>query len=426
MTDFSQISALPAPETAPPALQSGTVVLYRDSDWASQSYTLNINDYREGVRQSLAGTSIQDQATWIAFNLPVGTVMTLTDNAADLDGYPVWNLRNCGRAVDLIGTGTTVGVDLTKCNMNDCISSFFWRSIQMQIGAIELFEDENFSGNRTVIFLDDWSFQTVNSIEDWYIADRASSARWRSLDSTIAASLFDNVDGSGSSYNNIMGWGGDKQLANFEDVGFNDRLSSFQWAGLIPMKEVIQPLKATVSVPTEDSFNLTTQVSGVNRSSLPVPVTLQLVNADAQTVTVSTTNSFTTGTKITATAGYSIGAADDGGAVSGSLSIEVNFSYTRTSQSTNSDTKTVTLAVTQQPSVPANSSYECTLIVQIGQLPLTTYTTQATRWYNEPVAGGVIDPLNNNWYKRTENITLTVAGGLACAVNVNVDATPLP
>jgi len=37
----------------------------------------------------------------------------------------------------------------------------------------------------------------------------------------------------------------------------------------------------------------------------------------------------------------------------------------------------------------------------------------------------VIDPANQNWHKRNENVSVTVAGGLTCTVNVNVATTPL-
>jgi len=422
MPAINQIGALPAPSKAPPALQSGTVVLYHDDNWDSQSYTLDTNNFRENQRQSITGTNMQDQATWIAFNLPVGTVMTLTDNVAELEGYPVWNLRNCGRVVDLVGTGTTVGVDLMRCNMNDCISSFFWRRIPFNIGAIELFEDVDFGGNRTILFLDDWPFGTVNSIEGWYIDDRVSSARWTSLDDVVAAMLFDNIDGSGSSFNNIMGWGGDKQLKNFFNISFNDCMSSFRWDGLVPKQEVITPLRVPINVSQEDSFNLTSQVNGTNASSLDLPVTIGLTNAHAQTVTVTITDTATTGFKVTSTVDYRVG-TDLAGA-GGSLSIELSFSYEQSKEVSNSMTQTVELSITEEPTVPANSSYTCTLIAQIGKLPPTTFTTPATRWYDQPVAGSVMDP-SNGWYQRVETVTMTVAGGLACGVNVNVSSTPL-
>jgi hypothetical protein len=102
------------------------VRLYKDNSWSSESYTFNVNDYVKDHRQSISGSSMHDRATWLAFNLPAGTVVTMmTHYVAAADGN-VYNLKNCGPVVDLVGTGQTDGVDLTKIGMNDCISAWYW------------------------------------------------------------------------------------------------------------------------------------------------------------------------------------------------------------------------------------------------------------------------------------------------------------
>lgn len=32
--------------------------------------------------------------------------------------------------------------------MSDCVSAFFWRLVDLDLGAIELFDDSDFNGNR--------------------------------------------------------------------------------------------------------------------------------------------------------------------------------------------------------------------------------------------------------------------------------------
>jgi hypothetical protein len=71
-------------------------------------------------------SSLFDRATFAAFNLPVGTVMTLMDNVKPVPaGKPVADLSGCGHCVDLVGTGKTEAVDLEVINMNDSVSAFF-------------------------------------------------------------------------------------------------------------------------------------------------------------------------------------------------------------------------------------------------------------------------------------------------------------
>lgn len=71
-----QLTDLPAPSGGgnPPQLASGTVALFKDSNWNSQRLDIRIADYLPGQRQTIL-KSMLDQATWIAFNLPLGTVM---------------------------------------------------------------------------------------------------------------------------------------------------------------------------------------------------------------------------------------------------------------------------------------------------------------------------------------------------------------
>ena len=77
---------------------------------------------------------MQDKATWVAFNLPAGVVMTLVDHYVSGGPNGFGDLKDAGKVVDLIGTGKTEAVDLSRCNMNDCVSAFFWRNVDLEPG----------------------------------------------------------------------------------------------------------------------------------------------------------------------------------------------------------------------------------------------------------------------------------------------------
>jgi len=151
MSNIYFLTRLPVPSSPPPTLPSGTAMLFADDNWGSESATLRTADYPESVRHLFDGTPMQYQATVIAFNLPVGTVMTLMDGIV-----PPNDLRFCGRFVDLVGTGKTEAVNLMTLNVNHRLSGFFWRKVNLDRGAIELFADTNFHGDRTTIFLGQW------------------------------------------------------------------------------------------------------------------------------------------------------------------------------------------------------------------------------------------------------------------------------
>jgi hypothetical protein len=358
-----------------------------------------------------------DQATWIAFNMPVGTVMTLMDNVHPVQpGKSVADLSGCGRSVDLVGTGRTEAADVSQVNMNDCISSFFWREVDLNLGAFEVFEDTNFKGNRSTIFLSEWEPGAIFSIGNWYLQDRISSVRWKALSDRQTAALFDNSNGTGDLFDNIKGWGDTKEIADLAAIRFNDRASAFRWDGIVPKKEIVAPFNVTASSDGPGSFGLSSVVSGVNRTSAPQPVTVTLNNTDAQTVTVATTDQYATTVSSTFT-GHVLTAA--------TWSVTATFSYTHSDTKTKTETKTIMLSVQQTVNAPPNSNYKATLLVSIAKLPPTLFHTTAERWYDEPLSGSHPDPLNNNWFKRVEPVTLSVEGSLASSTTVNIEATPI-
>jgi hypothetical protein len=429
MTDISAatqaalLTTLPAPSVPAPQLSSGSVALFRDDNWSSQRLDLRTVDYVPGQRQTIPSFMF-DQATYIAFNLPVGTVMTLMDNVQSVQaGKTVADLSGCGRCIDLVGTGRTEAVDLPQVNMNDCISSFFWREVDLDLGAIEVFDDVNFGGNRSAIFLSEWNSGTIYSIADWWLQDRISSVRWKTLGDRQTAALFDNVDGSGDQYNNIKGWGNAKEIASLPDVSFNDRASSFRWDGIVPVKEIIAPFNV-IAGTASGSSGLTSVINGTNGSSVQQPVTVTLTNTDAQTVTVTTMDQAVVGVSTTFSLTESAGVKDID-STSATWSVTLSYSYTHSETKTNSETRTIALSIAETVNAPPNSTYRATLLVNIGQIPPTVYHTTAERWYNVPMTGVQQDPLNNNWYKRVEPVTVSIAGSLASSTTVNIETKPV-
>lgn len=416
-------SHLACPSPAPAALPSGTVKLFRDNNWQSQSYTINLNDYTSGRTQSFSGTNMQDQATWVSFNLPVGTVVTLMDNVPSSQNSNVADLSGYGRCVDLIGTGSTTGISLLDCNMNDCVSAFFWRTVDLNQGAIVLYENSNFSGSRSAIFLSEWQSNTIFSIANWYLQDKVTGVTWETLQDRQSVRLFNNADGSGSTYDNVKGWGTTKNISNLSDTGFNDVMSAFQWSGLAPKKEIIAPFSLNLTFPPGGSTALTQTTDYSNSSDKDQSFTASLSNTDSQTLTVTSTESMTTSFELGYEQTWEV--SELGAKAGGKLTMKLTNSYTQSKSSTTSVTKTVALNFSTQVTAAAHKATHATVIAQIGKVPQTSYQTTAQRWYDQPVTGGIQDPANNNWWQRTETVTGYITGGLACSTNVQVTTSAL-
>lgn len=414
---FTLLTKLPAPPSKPPEVASGTVVLFKDASWNSSSTRLSTADYKEGARHTIPQSGY-DQATYLAYNLPVGTVMTLVNHLQPVgDDQGVADLRHCGGAVDLVGTGKTEGVDLTALRVNDILSAFFWRKVDPNSGAIELFEDSEFRGKRSTLFLSEWSPNSVHSLADWWLQDTISSIRWTSLDRQ-EVELFNNADGSGAAYQNITGYSNTREIANLKDIRINDDLSSFRWRPLNPRKEVVNMFELRPESSNNTTwFSTERLVDNDSPTELAEEVTFEFDKEEE--ISITTSDTYTTG--ITASASHTRGPE----AASTTISVEVSFSYEHTTEESHTVTRSMSLTTTETVIVPPYSIVTAYLAAQIAEMPATEFKTTAERWYDEPVRNGVLDP-DNNWYKRTEAVTLTVKGGLASSIHSYVKAEPLP
>jgi hypothetical protein len=319
----------------------------------------------------------------------------------------------------LIGTGKTEAVDLSRCNMNDCVSAFFWRNVDVSLGALELFEDVDFKGNRALLFPSEWSAGKVISLAGWHIDDKLSSARWNTMKDTQSASLFDHADGSGKSYANISGYGDTREIKNFNNVGFNDCASAFQFVSLAPQKEEIARFDINLTDADVGTDAFVAQSSGTNKSNLPSPQTVTINETDAETLTVSVSDAHTAGSKLSISYGYKV----DGallGEHSMTVSAELSYAYTHNATTSKSATKTRSLSVSQTFNAPPFSEYTGELIVRMGKLTPRPFSTTAKRWYSEPLPDTKLDK-TNNWYMREEKITGTVEGRLACKSHMKVE-----
>lgn len=274
--------------------------------------------------------------------------------------------------------------------MNDCVSCFFWRTVQLDLGAVVLFDDARLGGNRSVLFLSEWEGNKIHSIAAWYLQDRVSAIDWSALNDRQQVGIFANSDGSGDNYGNVKGWGSFKSIADLGSVGFNDRMSSFNWIGLAPKKEVMAPVNMTLTFSGGDTHSVSQTLDFSNRTSVNQTFKASISDSASQTLTVSTTETMVVGYKLSYTESWKVGVP--GEEMSGSLSLELSQSYSVSDTSTTSQTKTIQLAFEEGVIAVHMAVTRANLVAQIGTVPPTTFTTTAQRWYNQPVTGSVQDP----------------------------------
>jgi hypothetical protein len=259
---------LPMPSALLPfELSGGTVVLFHDPDWASDRFEISTQEWRADTRHDLAARRCERNAAWIAFNLPVGRVMTLTRHHRDVeDGYRSCDLREVAQVADLVGTGRTEAVDLAQIGMQDAVSSFFWRDVDLDMGVIELFCDAGFKGNRTVLFLSEWQRGEFHTLADWVIEDRLGSTRWSTMLDMHYCDLFQHRDGVGKRYPRMSGWKtGRMEAPDTGKYSCHEMVSAFRWDMLVTdtqrvsavfMDIFLDPDNTTFALPNRSALTL--------------------------------------------------------------------------------------------------------------------------------------------------------------------------
>ena len=288
------------------------------------------------------------------------------------------------------------------------------------MGAIELYEDENFAGNRTVLFLAEWPMNTVASLQGWYISNRLSSAKWETLRDVQLATLTSAPDGSGKQYGNISGSGSSKKMAKFGEVGFNDCVASFSWSSLVPMMEVIEPvqvqLPATAIRGTSQSNSET--LSNPSTSAGPIAGEVRLDWSIQNSLTVTSSDSYHVGSSVTVTTTFQADALVVNTSLA--IAISVSFDYTHTAETSTTTGQTITKTDIFTFEVPPGKTVTGTLTAMQGIMPAGSFQATARRWYKNQLTGTIQDPKNNNWWMRDEHLTLTIQGSQTLGVVSNI------
>ena len=406
---------------------SGNVVLYKDASWDSAMLEISTtsSQYPEGHDFSFSGTSLQDEATWIAFNLPVGTVCTLFKNITDQPVNP-YNFAGAGVCVDLIGNGGVQTVDLVAYGANDCLSGGIWRTVNASEGWFQLFAATGCSGSFITVFLDEWPTSTANSLQGWNMDQAASSINYPCLTPVQILTLSANTDGSGQQQ--ALGAANpfrsctNAATANFTDSGMNDKIRSFSYTVIEPQKAVIDEVSVTftATIPPGNTFN--TSISGTNSTSTPVQVEMQL--GKSQTYSVSTTSTLeysmcvSISTTVTSTAGV-----PDVDFVSASTTMSFSASAASTSSNTSGSSDTLDLGEVVTFTAPAYSNYSATASISIGNIPMTTVTTNGKFYYSTKLPGSVQE---GSLYVLNSPVVVNVAGGVKTTVTFDATSTPIP
>ncbi|MFZ2986548.1 hypothetical protein [Ideonella sp.] len=424
---------IPAPspdESYPSDISSGMVILFEDPNWTSTSLSIKTGNAVEGAQYSIVGTSLENEANWVAFNLPVGVVMTLLTNPTVPPAGQPYNFAGAGVCVDLIGNGEVQTVDLAACGAENAISAYVWRNVKLSDGLFQMFDGLDYTGGRSTFFLGEWGQSTTLSLVNWWICDRAASLYFGGL-TAQSFTLFDGGNGEGSSVT-FAGWLDDTAVPNLGSYLFNDKAASWSWKLLPPLYANVESFTIQTQVTIDPALSVTSTINGTNSGLSTLTDRVTVSSEESQSLTLSVTDSaeigFVEGVKFTST----ITAGVPGDDVSESIEISCEFSqtYSYTTEKQTVVTQTIALEVEQEVNIPENCDYNSTLSIQFANVPPTNFSTNGSYYYDQPVPGSHRDEeasmqAGKNIYLLEQAVTGQIGGGIATNTISSTVTTPL-
>jgi hypothetical protein len=424
-TNYLVPPAVGAPYTGP-QLASGTVMLFKDGAWSSNAVAVNTSSYVSNVLTGLPSNA-RGCATWLAFNLPLGVVVTLTSNfAAASAGQPV-NFAGADVCVDLIGNGQVQTVDLGLVGANDKISAFIWRQVDLKAGVFQLFADTGCSGIGNTFFLSEWPLDATFSLNGWCMADQASSAYVGGLGVGIVT-LAENPDGTGRRcvFNAWLAGlsGPNGKSIDLGERGFMDCLSAWNWTPQLPVHQDVVIKGRKVSMDTAKGATLSQK--GRNSGTQTVTQTANFSYSQTQscTVSLSTTSTYT----YTESASFSMNYGEASGEVGFEASQEFQTSMGK--ETTNSET--ITLTVQQDFDVEAGYDWDAQIQLHYGSFPATRFNASGTYYYEIQVPNSVPDPAMATQlgypmlYRLNADLTYMISAGFGVQSEATITTTPIP
>jgi len=390
----------PGPAAGAPVVPLNEVWLYDGAaNWQGAVYKIDLANYDPGYQVSFQGTWINDKSDLVAYNLPVGRVVTLLNNVTTPPKTEPYNLAGAGVCVDLFGTGKTETVALNKVGATNCLSAFIWRDPDFSTGLFQLFDTGSkvepstaTEGPRTTIFLSEWAKDQPHSLAKWAISDASDSIYYSGLNAQ-SVFLYDGGNGDGGATAPFSGW----QRTTWgllQDQGFTNRAGSWSWKLLRPVYSVVDDVKIGLSDAAASTSSFTKEDRGTNLSDFTMNAGAEFKNESTQSVTTQVSNSVTTGSSLTASLTSEYKAGVPGDEVTESWSIGISFSESETVSNSTDTTVTSSQTITQTFSfvVLPYHTWHATWVVQTAEVPAISFSTLGHYYYDKPVPGSYPDP----------------------------------
>lgn len=408
----------------------GQIILFKHNSWDSPSTIIDTNssEYPANHFFSFSGNSIQDNTTFIVFNLPPNIVCTLCNHIVKNSNH--YDFSGAGTCVDLIGNGQIQTIDMWQYGANDVLSGGIWRKVDPSKGWFQLFKHTDQRGTFATIFLDEWPSSEPNSIAKWWLQDESSSINYPCLTPPQLLKLFDHSNGSGHQKvlgaSNALGEYDKKAVVNLTESGTTDKVSSFSYSLIPPTDAVIDNIEIDISESIQPSGSITDKISGINDSSQAIPITKTVATDESTSITNTTTLQIETGVSVEASISTTVAVGDF---VSFNSTLSLSFNVTIGASSTLSTTTTNTHSLENQVqfTVSPHSKYSCEWMIAIGQFPKTEITHTGHFYYEQKLPGSILQESGPyaGKYMLDLPITVVIEGSVGSDIKFEIHEEPL-
>ena len=426
----------------PPTVPPGEVWLFDGAkSWSDPHYAIRIEDSNPGQQYSFVGTSIENKADWVAYNLPAGVVLTLLTNPTTPPAGLPYSFAGAGVCVDLFGNGQTQTVDLAKVSAVNCLSAYIWRTPDLATGVFQLFDakfaldqepSSSTTGPRNTFFLSEWGMNTSQTLVSWAISDASDAIYFGGLNAASVV-LYDGGNGDGAQTGAYSGWF-EQTWEVLQTQNFTNRAASWSWSLLAPVSSSVDPVTINIPASATSMTSLTQQSTGSNVGGATVQQQSNFRVDNSQTLTTTTTYTVATANEISETTSFGFEEGIPGDKATQTFSIGIKFTETDTASTSQTKTTTQTFSITETltVTVPPDNTWTADWIIQLGQIPATSFKTTGHYYYTSPIPGSVYDAamtatlgLGKPVYKLDATVTGVVQGSLAALSTTNVKTTPI-
>jgi hypothetical protein len=397
-----------------------TVILYEHADYTGKQYVINLGTFVPNAVHSFSGHDLQDKASAVRWRLPPGRVVTLLEH---FSRPTLPDLSGVGRTFDLIGDGAAREIHLGNADINDCLSAFFWRDVDLSRGYITFYKDSDFRNIRQTVFLAEWAPNKAHSISNWAMQDRMTSVRWVNLDPRVVIGLYDTTSAGGAAYTNITRRDGSVEgsISSLSVHGMQDKVSSFKIMELLPVIEEIKSIELDRRNFPRQSVTIDAKGS-VTGTQIASTYTANVAQSWIESSSVTLEQSHRVGGS--ASYQYSSGSGNFG---KHTFKFTVSYDYTKTRSDTASKSEELKITHQETYPIPPNHNWQFKLILRYDQID-TDFTTEAIRWYSQRLSDTVEDTTKSpgkTLYRRVEVVKGRLTGSFCFDTQSSFVTNPL-